>query len=126
MRGVGNLGFRGEKVAMRSSSDMGSATLWKMRRSVTVWFAIAAVVCTAVMFVAVGPWLQSNIKRGLDSFLVGKSNEIEVRPRHDPPWRQRHDVDNNVSLGWSFCFFYQFFELLIGVSGLPRVACLEV
>jgi len=99
MRGGGNLGFRGEKVTMRSNSDMGSAVLWKMRRSVIVWFAIASVVCTAVMLGAVGPWLQSNIKRGLDAFLVGKSNQIEGRPRHDPPWRQRHDVDNNVSHG---------------------------
>lgn len=44
------------------------------------------------MFGSVGPWLQSNIRRGLDSFSVGR--RIEVRARHDPEWRERFRRDN--------------------------------
>lgn len=67
-----------------------------------MWFAVASLACTAVLFLSVGPWLQTSIKLGLDSFLVGKSKQIEIRARHDPSWRERHDFDNNVSHGWSF------------------------
>lgn len=93
------------------SGDASASALWKMRTMI-LWFTVASLVCTAVMYVAVGPWLESNIRRGLESFYPKK---IEVRARHQPPWRERPDRDDRVSpdcpfglgdcAGFSICFF---------------------
>jgi hypothetical protein len=69
-----------------------AASSWKMRTMI-MWFAIASLACTAVMYAAVGPWLESNILRGLESWYPKK---VEVRPRHQSPWRDNLDPDNNV------------------------------
>ena len=90
-------------VARGVDSAGSAASVWKMRSMIT-WFVIASLACTGVMYAAVGPWLESNIRRGFESFYPKQA--IEIRARHVPPWRERKVRDNNVRTVFRLCVVF--------------------